>query len=217
MLHIIYLIRLWLIDRACKNRWVAKEVVTDGDFENTVSIMLIPLLYILTSMCTGGAHAILVNASRMAAPGVGECHVLSHIYYLQPYTGDVYTPCFGTRNWKIVGNCVQKLNGGMGLSRWQYQLALKPLDTGDVGTIVRGKNVGISRMIQSCLSPAGCPLGTMDHLDSHQFNSCINLDNCQKPENLDRKNMSSLVQPSNVSFSSEGVITIVMDDDASDL
>ena len=54
ILHVIYQIKLWLIKRACKNRWVAKEVVTDEDFDNTVSIMLIPIWYVLTSMCTGG-------------------------------------------------------------------------------------------------------------------------------------------------------------------
>jgi len=46
MLHIIYLIRLWLIDRACKNRCVKKECFTDVDSENTIPVWVIPLLYI---------------------------------------------------------------------------------------------------------------------------------------------------------------------------
>jgi len=82
ILLVVQQIRLWLIDRACKNRWVAKEVVTDDDFENTVSIMLIPLLCILVSHCTGGAHSTLKTASRLVAPGVAECHVLLPIYYV---------------------------------------------------------------------------------------------------------------------------------------
>jgi len=84
-------------------------------------------------------------------------------------------------------------------------MLIQPLDAGDVGTVVREKFWGASRIIQSSISPADCPLATMDHLDSHQFNACFNLDNYQKPENLDRIGFSSLVQSSNVSSSSEAV------------
>ena len=91
ILLVVYQARLWLIDRACKNCWVVKEVVIGNDFKNIITIMLVPLLYILISHCTGGAHSILKTASRLVTPGFAECHVLLPMYYVHPYTADVYS------------------------------------------------------------------------------------------------------------------------------
>lgn len=110
ILHIIYQIRSWLIDRACKNCWVKKEYFTD-DSENTISVWVIPLLYLLASHCTGGAHAILKSCSRLVAPGVAECHVLKlGRYFVNPITSCVYTTTYRSRiPWLLKDTHVVKL------------------------------------------------------------------------------------------------------------
>lgn len=212
-LRIIYQIQSWLIDRACKSRWVKQECFTD-DSGNTMHVWVIPLLYLLASHCTGGAYAILQSCFCLAAPGVAECHVLKrNRYFVNPFAAHVYTNVYRNRIPYLLQDThvvqLEQVQTEQG-SRWAINLNLigPPQDTGDgdLHAYRTQKRVGLSRVVQCCVFPSACPLATMDHLDAHQHNGIQNVENCQKPENLDQIGDAILVHLSNVSFSSSEAV-----------